>query len=253
MRAKKIFGQHFLRDEKIVQRLVDNFPIVEGAKILEVGPGMGVLTEKLLPHYGDRLYAVEVDVDMYNHLIKKFPEFKSHLIHKDFLKLKLDEQFPGPLVILGNFPYNISSQIVFTILDYRHQVKSMLGMFQKEVAVRMVSGPGSKDYGILSVLVAAYYDTEYLFDVPPQSFDPPPKVNSGVIRFTRNATDTLPCNETVFKQVVKLAFNQRRKMLRNSIKQIMKPGMEENPLFTKRPEQLSLQDFIYITNNLVQG
>ena len=184
--------------------------------------------------------------------LKVSTQLGDHLIHKDFLKLKLDDLFEGQFVVIGNFPYNISSQIIFKILDYREQVQSMLGMFQKEVARRIVSGPGSKEYGILSVLVSAYYKTEYLFEVSEHAFDPPPKVKSAVIRLTRNEVEKLPCDEKLFKQVVKMAFNQRRKMLRNSLKQVMKPETATDPIFEKRPEQLSLQDFLHITTNLVQ-
>lgn len=250
MKAKKIFGQHFLRDKAIIHQIVEAFPDVKDTPILEVGPGMGVLTEELLKHYGKQLYAVEVDMDMYAYLQKHLPALGNHLINKDFLRLNLGELFPGPFIVLGNFPYNISSQIVFKVLEYRQQVPLMLGMFQKEMARRIVSGPGSKEYGIISVLTKAYYNSEYLFDVPETAFDPPPKVQSAVIRLTRNDTEKLPCNEKVFTMLVKTAFNQRRKMLRNSIKSLIKPEFVTDPIMMKRPEQLSLEDFFDITNNM---
>ena len=251
VRAKKIFGQHFLRDKGVILQIVENFPPADGTPVLEVGPGMGILTEELLKKFKENLYAVEVDSVMYEYLQKRFPQLGDHLIHSDFLKLRLDEIFSGPFFLVGNFPYNISSQIVFKMLDHRQQVRSMLGMFQKEVARRIVSGPGSKEYGIISVLVSAYYKSEYLFEVPEHAFEPPPKVKSAVIRLTRNDVEKLPCDEKLFKQIVKTSFNQRRKMLRNTLRSIIKPGEEANPIFTKRPEQLSLDEFMHITNDLV--
>lgn len=236
--------------EKILQAIPE---ISEEHLVVEVGPGQGVLTKHLLEKFGERFYAIEVDPDLIDYLPLHLPQLKDRLIHKDFLKFDLASFTNKPMVIIGNFPYNISSQIVFKALEQRHQVTHIIGMFQKEMALRIVSPPGSKDYGILSVLAGAFYEGNYLFDVDRTCFNPPPNVTSGVIRLDRNNIQQLACDETLFIKVVKAAFNQRRKMLRNSLSGLVNDkALFENNYFTKRPEQLSIQDFIAITN-LVQG
>ena len=236
--------------EKILQAIPE---ISEEHLVVEVGPGQGVLTKHLLEKFGERFYAIEVDPDLIDYLPLHLPQLKDRLIHKDFLKFDLASFTNKPMVIIGNFPYNISSQIVFKALEQRHQVTHIIGMFQKEMALRIVSPPGSKDYGILSVLAGAFYEGNYLFDVDRTCFNPPPNVTSGVIRLDRNNIQQLACDETLFVKVVKAAFNQRRKMLRNSLSGLVNDkALFENNYFTKRPEQLSIQDFIAITN-LVQG
>ncbi len=235
--------------EKILQAIPE---ISEEHLVVEVGPGQGVLTKHLLEKFGERFYAIEVDPDLIDYLPLHLPQLKDRLIHKDFLKFDLASFTNKPMVIIGNFPYNISSQIVFKALEQRHQVTHIIGMFQKEMALRIVSPPGSKDYGILSVLAGAFYEGNYLFDVDRTCFNPPPNVTSGVIRLDRNNIQQLACDETLFVKVVKAAFNQRRKMLRNSLSGLVNDkALFENNYFTKRPEQLSIQDFIAITN-LVQ-
>ena len=236
--------------EKILQAIPE---ISEEHLVVEVGPGQGVLTKHLLEKFGERFYAIEVDPDLIDYLPLHLPQLKDRLIHNDFLKFDLASFTNKPMVIIGNFPYNISSQIVFKALEQRHQVTHIIGMFQKEMALRIVSPPGSKDYGILSVLAGAFYEGNYLFDVDRTCFNPPPNVTSGVIRLDRNNIQQLACDETLFVKVVKAAFNQRRKMLRNSLSGLVNDkALFENNYFTKRPEQLSIQDFIAITN-LVQG
>jgi 16S rRNA (adenine1518-N6/adenine1519-N6)-dimethyltransferase len=254
MKTKKIWGQHWLKDVEVIEAIAAALPDLSADyQVLEVGPGMGVLTNDLLTKYKENVYAVEVDPELYEYLIKKFPELNGRLFLKNFLQMDLRSEFPGHLMIAGNFPYNISSQIVFKILDNREQVTHMLGMFQKEVALRIASPPGSKEYGILSVLTKAFYDVNYLFEVSETAFQPPPKVKSAVISLTRNNVKALPCNEKTFKQVVKAAFGQRRKMLRNSLKGLLRdPKDIEHEVFTRRPEQMSLEDFIDITLKYVQ-
>lgn len=248
MKAKKIFGQHFLKDHEVLQRIVDSFPDDADTTVLEVGPGRGVLTRLLLDKFGDRFYATEIDDDLIPYLHNEFPQLGDHLIHTDFLDYDLS-QLPGErLIICGNFPYNISSQIVFKVWDHRDRVVSMIGMFQKEVSDRVIAPPGTKVYGILSVLMAAFYRGEEVVKVPPTAFDPPPKVDSSVIKLTRNDVVALDVDERLFKQVVKMAFNQRRKMIRNSLRGFVRePEMLEQEIFTRRPEQLSLEDFIHLT------
>ncbi|MDX2002277.1 MAG: 16S rRNA (adenine(1518)-N(6)/adenine(1519)-N(6))-dimethyltransferase RsmA [Chitinophagales bacterium] len=254
LKAKKIWGQHFLKDQEVIRAIYSQFPeLDEQYYVLEVGPGPGVLTQELLAKYGERFYAVEVDPEMHAHLNRQFPQMKERLLLMDFLKLDLAKRFPGPLAIIGNFPYNISSQIVFKILENRDQVRMMLGMFQKEVAQRIVAPHGSKDYGILSVLAKPWYHMEYLFEVKQDAFDPPPKVMSAVIKLVRNDLQSLAVDERKFKETVKAAFNQRRKMLRNSLKGIVKDvSVLENPIFERRPEQMSLDDFIYIVSHFIR-
>lgn len=246
VRPKKHLGQHFLTDPAIAQRIVDAMYSQSEDVVIEVGPGTGVLTEWLLKK-DFPFIPVEIDTESVAHLIAKWPQLDGVLVEGDFLKLDLD-QFPGNRIhIVGNFPYNISSQIFFKVLENRHRVDSVVCMLQKEVAQRIASPHGSKSYGILSVLLQAYYNIEYLFSVKPGSFHPPPKVTSGVIRMTRNERKALPCDEDLFRRVVKTTFNQRRKMIRNSIQSILLNLDSEYELLTKRPEQLDVQQFVELT------
>jgi 16S rRNA (adenine1518-N6/adenine1519-N6)-dimethyltransferase len=250
---KKSLGQHFLHDASIAEKIVASLRADCTRQVVEVGPGMGALTGFLLQEKRFDARFVEVDADAAIFLEKQFPEIKGKLVYADFLKYPLNEHFTDSVAIIGNFPYNISSQILFRILEYRSLVKEVVGMLQKEVAERIAAPSGSKTYGITSVLLQAFYDIEYLFTVHEDSFTPPPKVKSGVIRLTRNSVDSLPCNEKLFTQVVKTAFNQRRKMLSNSLKSMLPDDMPKDlPIFKKRPEQLSVQDFIELTL-LVEG
>ena len=215
--------------------------------VVEIGPGMGALTTYLVRNKPDNFYVVELDDRWAAHLLQTFPILRGKLIHQDFLQTDLSF-LQNPSHIVGNFPYNISSQIVFKIIDHRNVVSEMTGMFQKEVALRIAAKPGSKDYGVMSVLAQAFYDCQYLFDVPPESFNPPPKVMSGVIRLTRREAKTLNCNEDQFKKVVKTAFNQRRKTMRNSLKELVNDKtMLEGDTFNLRPEQLSVAAFEELT------
>ena len=260
VRAKKNLGQHFLKDEDIARRIAET--ISEGElpsasrqygelPILEVGPGMGVLT-KYLMHSGRQLTAVELDHESVEFLARLYPELK--VVEADFLKMNLDEIYPGEFALIGNYPYNISSQIFFKVLDNRDKIPVVSGMLQKEVAERICSGPGSKVYGILSVLLQAWYDCEYLFNVEPGVFAPPPKVRSGVLRLTRNSRQSLGVDEAFFKTVVKTAFGQRRKTLRNSVRGLLPPGASipasADELLSLRPEQLSVERFVELTNLL---
>lgn len=250
MRAKKSFGQHFLNKESIAKRIADSLLLTNTCeKILEVGPGKGMLTKYLLSKEKE-LVVVEADRDMVSYLQKNFPELKGQIIAEDFLKVPLELFFKEKtsFALIGNYPYNISSQIIFKMLEYRQQIPEMVGMFQKEVADRIVAGPGSKTYGVVSVLVKAYYDGELLFNVGKENFTPPPKVESAVIRLVRREDHELGCNYTTLRQVVKQAFSQRRKMLRNTMKYFSKdPDFLTSPILTKRPEQLSLEDFVELT------
>ena len=248
VRAKKHLGQHFLTDMQIAQRIVESLPLDGQTSVLEIGPGMGVLTQYLLQNPQIDLTAVELDTESVVYLKQHYPQL--HIIEEDFLKLDLNTIFPDKFFIIGNFPYNISSQILFKLLDYKDNIPSLVGMFQKEVAERIASPAGKKAYGILSVLLQAFYTIDYLFTVPEHVFDPPPKVKSAVIRLIRNETLTLDCDERLFKTVVKTAFNQRRKTLRNSLKPLVEKGnlMYDDPFFDKRPEQLDVQDFVRLTN-----
>ncbi len=252
VRPKKFLGQHFLTDLKVAQDIADSVEACPGLPILEVGPGMGVLTQFLVPK-GRPLKVVELDFESVAYLREHFPELEDHIIEDDFLKMHLERLFDGkPFVLTGNYPYNISSQIFFKMLDYKELIPCCTGMIQKEVAERMAAAPGSKTYGILSVLIQAWYRVEYLFTVHEHVFNPPPKVKSAVIRMTRNDTRELGCDEKLFRLVVKTTFNQRRKTLRNSIKPILGAGspLVQSDLFDKRPEQLSVQDFISLTNDV---
>jgi 16S rRNA (adenine1518-N6/adenine1519-N6)-dimethyltransferase len=244
---KKHLGQHFLKDESIAQAIADTLNFEGYSDILEIGPGMGVLTKYLLEK-PVTTYVIEIDTESVAYLESNYPKLHGKIISKDFLKYNINEVFEGkPFAIIGNFPYNISTQIVFKMLELRHQIPEFSGMFQKEVAQRICEKKGSKAYGILSVLVQAFYDAEYLFTVDEHVFNPPPKVKSGVIRCTRNERKELDCNEKLFFQVVKMAFNQRRKTLRNSIKQLLKGNELPEKFTNERPEQLSVDDFIELT------
>ena len=281
VRAKKSLGQHFLCDLKVAQRIVEALsapqpkqticvatlqnPSSNGASsillprdVLEIGPGMGVLTQYLLQREDIDLKAVELDGESVDYLLTHFPGIQGKLLQADYLRLPMDRVFNGPYRVIGNFPYNISSQIFFKILDDKDRVPEVVGMVQKEVAERIAEKPGSKTYGILSVLLQAWYDIEYLFTVEPGAFAPPPKVRSAVIRLVRNGRTSLGCDEKLFKQVVKTAFNQRRKTLRNALKPLLNSAQREiqkNELrFTQmldlRAERLSVEDFIFLTNEI---
>jgi len=247
VRPKKHLGQHFLTDPSIAGRIVDALQVPAGDTVLEIGPGKGVLTEFLLEKE-IQLLPVEIDQESVDHLKQRWPILEDRILTLDFLKMNLDEHIPGPFHIIGNFPYNISSQIFFRVLEYKQQVPTVVCMLQKEVAMRIASPPGSRDYGILSVLLQSFYNIEYLFSVKPGSFFPPPKVRSGVIRLTRNQRLTLPCDEKLFFKVVKTTFNQRRKMIRNSIKSILLNLDSDFELLSKRPEQLGVPEFIELCN-----
>ncbi len=250
VRPKKFLGQHFLKDLKVAQDIADTVDTCEGIPVLEVGPGMGVLTQYLLTKKRP-VKVVELDYESIEYLKENYPEMEEDIIEGDFLKMKLEEVFDGQqFVLTGNYPYNISSQIFFKMLDYKELIPCCTGMIQKEVAERIAAGPGSKTYGIISVLIQAWYDVEYLFTVSEKVFNPPPKVKSAVIRMTRNDVQELGCDPKLFKTVVKTTFNQRRKTLRNSIRPILGKGasVTEDPIFNKRPEQLSVQEFIDLTN-----
>ncbi|MGP8215184.1 MAG: 16S rRNA (adenine(1518)-N(6)/adenine(1519)-N(6))-dimethyltransferase RsmA [Bacteroidia bacterium] len=250
IRAKKRLGQHFLKDDGIAARVGDSITAKNGL-LLEIGPGMGALTKHLIKNWSDRLWLVEIDDEAIPYLISFFPDLKDRIIHADFLKLDLESFFKGErFSIIGNFPYNISTQILFKALEYRDKVIEVAGMFQKEVAKRICSPPGNKDYGILSVLIQAYFDAVYLFDVPPSAFIPPPAVNSGVIRLKRKNNFSLSCNDELFKKVVKTAFNQRRKKLSNALSSILAEKSIKTELLDKRAEQLSWKDFEELTRLL---
>lgn len=284
VRAKKSLGQHFLTDLSIAQRIADSLtaPVAPGdssgdtgcstssgkdgaglTDVLEVGPGMGVLTQFLLQRPELNLKMVEIDRESVDYLLVHFPQVNGALIEADFLKLRLETFFKGQFCIIGNFPYNISSQIFFKILDYKESVPQVVCMIQKEVAERIAEKPGSKTYGILSVLLQAWYDIEYLFTVGEGAFNPPPKVKSAVIRLVRNSRKELGCDESLFKAVVKTSFNQRRKTMRNSLRPIVsakasREGWNEEqvsaflsqPVFDLRPERLGVEDFISLTHSL---
>ena len=252
VKPKKFLGQHFLKDLSIAKDIADTVDECPGLPILEVGPGMGVLTQFLMEK-GREVKVVELDFESVAYLRENFPALEGNIIEDDFLKLKLEKLFDGrPFVLTGNYPYNISSQIFFKMLDYKDLIPCCTGMIQKEVAERIAARPGSKTYGILSILIQAWYKVEYLFTVHEHVFNPPPKVKSAVIRMTRNETKELGCNERLFKLIVKTTFNQRRKTLRNSISSILEKGnpLSNDPVFNKRPEQLSVQEFIELTNRV---
>lgn len=250
VKPKKFLGQHFLTDLSVAERIADTLKDYVGTPVLEVGPGMGVLTQYLIAK-GHDLKVVELDRESVDYLHANFPELEGKVIGEDFLQLDLASMYDGQFCIIGNYPYNISSQIFFKVLDYRDQVVCCSGMLQKEVAERIAAGPGSKTYGILSVLLQAWYDIEYLFTVSEHVFNPPPKVKSGVIRLVRNNVRELGCDESMFRTIVKLSFGQRRKTLRNSLRSFAKnPEVLTDEIFNKRPEQLSVVEFIRLTNLL---
>lgn len=246
--AKKFLGQHFLKDLSIARRIADTLDDFPHIPVIEVGPGMGVLTQYLIEKERD-LTVVEIDRESVPYLQQHYPELKEHIIEGDFLKLTLTDVYPDQFCVIGNYPYNISSQIFFKILDYKNHVPCCSGMLQKEVAERIAAPPGNKTYGILSVLLQAWYDIEYLFTVSEKVFDPPPRVKSAVIKMIRNKRKSLGCDEKLFKTVVKTSFNQRRKTLRNSMKPILGKECEayNKEIFDKRPEQLSVEEFIELT------
>ncbi|MFC4267910.1 16S rRNA (adenine(1518)-N(6)/adenine(1519)-N(6))-dimethyltransferase RsmA [Polaribacter marinivivus] len=263
VKAKKHLGQHFLKDENIAKKIADTLTENGYNNVLEIGPGMGVLTKYILKKK-PKVTVFEIDTESVIYLKEVFPveqisidtsAEKFQIIEGDFLKCNLKEVFNNQQVaIIGNFPYNISSQIVFKAIENRGLVPEFSGMFQKEVAERIAEKPGSKTYGILSVLTQAFFDTEYLFTVPPSVFNPPPKVDSGVIRCIRKENFTLPVEEKLFFRVVKTAFNQRRKMLRSSLKSFnLSLSLKEDPIFAKRPEQLSVSDFILLTQKITEN
>lgn len=250
VKAKKHLGQHFLRDENIAQKIAETLLPASPKRVLEIGPGMGVLTKYLLKIY-PQVWVAEIDRDSIEYLNAAFPDLSPRILDQDFLKMDISSVFgANELCLTGNYPYNISSQIVFKALKNRHQIPMITGMFQKEVAQRICEPPGSKDYGILSVLAQAFYTAEYLFTVPPGVFNPPPKVQSGVIRLTRKNLYTLPCDESLFFSVVKTAFNQRRKTLKNALKPLighLDDLKELQALLSLRAERLSVDDFVKIT------
>lgn len=265
VRPKKFLGQHFLKDLPTAQAIADTVDAAPGLPILEVGPGMGVLTQYLLKK-GRELKVVEIDFESVAYLLKTFPELGDGLLEEDFLQMQLDRTFGGrEFVLTGNYPYNISSQIFFKMLEYRHLIPVCTGMIQKEVAERLAAAPGSKVYGILSVLIQLWYDVEYLFTVEPGVFNPPPKVKSAVVRLTRNGRTDCGCDERLLRRVVKTSFNQRRKMMRGSLKPLFASLNAERaggsqpegvadflarPEMTQRPEQLSVEEFIELTNSI---
>ena len=260
VRPKKFLGQHFLKDLSVARAIADTVDACPDLPILEVGPGMGVLTQYLLTKERP-LKVAEIDFESVAYLREHFPQLEAGIVEDDFLKMHLEHLFDGgAFVLTGNYPYNISSQIFFKMLDYRHLIPCCTGMIQKEVAERLAAGPGSKTYGILSVLVQLWYDVEYLFTVEPGVFNPPPKVKSAVIRMTRNKVEDCGCDERLLRRVVKTAFNQRRKMMRGSLKPLFAQLNSElgvcrdhseflaQPLLTRRPEQLSVSEFVALTN-----
>jgi 16S rRNA (adenine1518-N6/adenine1519-N6)-dimethyltransferase len=246
--AKKHLGQHFLKDQNIARKITDALTIDHCHQVIEVGPGMGILTGLLLEKPGISLKVIDIDVESTEFLTKKYSGREPFIIHGDFLNSDLSQLFQGSMAIIGNFPYNISSQIFFKIIEHRDQVTEVVGMVQKEVAERICHGPGSKTYGILSVVLQAFFHIEYLFTVGENVFVPPPKVKSAVIRLRRNESENLDCNERLFFMVVKTAFNQRRKMLSNALKPLGKTVPEEFAM--KRAEQLSVEEFVRLTRKM---
>lgn len=268
VKPKKFLGQHFLKDLEIARAIADTVDACPGIPVLEVGPGMGVMTQFLITKPRP-LKVVEIDFESVAYLRRNYPQLEEQIVEDDFLKMHLERTFDGqPFVLTGNYPYNISSQIFFKMLDYKHLIPCCTGMIQKEVAERIAARPGNKTYGILSVLIQAWYDVEYLFTVHENVFNPPPKVKSAVIRMTRNGTERLACDEALFRQVVKTTFNQRRKTLRNSIRPLLaradsrreaegQPALDHAAflaadVFNQRPEQLSVEAFIELTRAVEQ-
>ena len=252
VRPKKFLGQHFLTDMSVANRIADTVDACPSLPILEVGPGTGVLTQFLL-RKGRELKVVEIDRESVPYLKNHFPALADNIIEGDFLRMQLDKTFGGqPFVLTGNYPYNISSQIFFKMLDYKDLIPCCTGMIQKEVAERMAAAPGSKTYGVLSVLIQAWYDVEYLFTVDEHVFNPPPKVKSAVVCLRRNGKQQLGCDERLFRRIVKTVFTMRRKMLRNGMKQIV--GSDSPilamPIMSRRPEQLSVDEYVELTNRV---
>lgn len=252
VRAKKRLGQHFLTDESVAKAIAETLPMGNGLPVLEIGPGMGVLTKYLKVIHGERLTAVEVDHESVEFLMREMSDVR--VVEGDFLKLDLEELFPGggDFMVIGNYPYNISSQIFFKVLENRDRIPVCAGMIQKEVAERIAARPGSKTYGITSVLLQAFYEIEYLMTVHEHVFNPPPKVKSAVIRMTRNGRKSLGCDERLFIDIVKRAFNQRRKTMRNSLKTLLNERIENEDVFNRRPESMSVEEFVALTN-LIKG
>ena len=250
VKAKKHLGQHFLKDLNIAQKIADTLSLSNYKKVVEIGAGMGVLTQFLLKK-NTEVYVVEIDKESVAYLEAHYPELRGKIIADDFLKYDIAGYLREPFAIIGNFPYNISTQIVFKLLELRDYVPEFSGMFQKEVAERICEREGSKTYGILSVLVQAFYEATYLFTVSEGVFNPPPKVKSGVLRLVRKPNYHLDCDEALFFTIVKTAFNQRRKTLRNSLKPLLtNESLKKNSIFDKRPEQLPWQDFVFITKEI---
>lgn len=249
VRAKKHLGQHFLKDKNICQKIAQQFGHHQGCNtVIEIGPGMGALTAFLLQDSNTELWVMDVDKESIDYLHQHYPQLENRIVFGDFLKMNPYELVGSkPFAVVGNFPYNISSQILFKCIDFKDHIPEIMGMFQKEVAERVAEKPGSKAYGILSVLLQAYYDIDYCFTVDEHVFDPPPKVKSGVIRCVRNERTSLGCDEKLFKHVVKMSFNQRRKTIRNSIKAMLPAGHEDHAYLTLRPERLSVEMFIELT------
>lgn len=255
VKPKKHLGQHFLKDTVIAQKIVNNLTNHKGYnQVIEVGPGMGVLTQFLINKGNPELTIVDIDMESIDYLKKEFPALESNIISGDFLKIDWQKHFQESFAIIGNFPYNISSQIFFKVLEMRSSVQEVVGMIQKEVAQRIASPPGNKTYGILSVLLQAYYSIDYLFMVEPESFNPPPKVDSAVIRLKKNSTVTLDCDEKLFFRVVKQGFQNRRKTLRNALKPLALPiSINDDAQLNLRAEQLSVDDFVLLTQKIEKG
>lgn len=248
VKAKKNLGQHFLIDQNIARKIVESLS-PDCSNVLEIGPGMGVLTQYLFQSKNQKIIAIDVDRESVAYLKNHYPDFEDQIQLGDFLRIDLDPFFNNePFTIIGNFPYNISSQIFFKVLDHKQRVSEVVCMVQKEVAERLAAKPGTRATGILSILLQAYYNIEYLFTVHEDVFQPPPKVKSAVIRLTRNEVASLGCNEVLFKKLIKAAFNQRRKMIRNSLKPFLNETGSSYPFLEKRPEQLSIADLIELTN-----
>ncbi len=252
VRPKKHLGQHFLVDQNIARKITALLK-AENAVVLEIGPGTGTLTQYLIPRFTHNLWLVEIDTESVEYLKNKFPEYTGRIIEGDFLQISLNQLNTSPFAIIGNFPYNISSQIFFHILTHKEQVQEVVCMIQKEVAERIAAGPGSKTYGILSVLLQTWYEIEYCFTINETVFHPPPKVKSAVIRLTRNSRTELECNTGLFQHIVKMAFNQRRKTLRNALRSLIPPAMMHLEILNKRAEQLSISEFIKLTNYIEQS
>lgn len=249
VRAKKNFGQHFLNNNDLAEKIVDSMQAIDVEHVIELGPGMGILSQFILKKDYKSSF-VEIDTESIDYLTEKYPEMKDKIIQGDFLKVDIEKNFKGKLALIGNFPYNISSQILFKMLEHKNKVTELVGMFQREVAERVIAPPGSKVYGIISVFVQAFYNSETVMVLGPESFNPPPKVNSMVIRLSRNNVANLDCDELLFTKIVKQTFNQRRKMIRNTIKSF---GIAEDfvsEYLTERPEQMGVSDFVKLTNQI---